>query len=95
MLDIRFIRSSPEKIKADLTKRGDTEKIGWVDDLLSKDVRARELKIETDALRQRRNTIAREINAARKGRAGRRQRSWPRPHSFPAGSAITRPNRNG
>ncbi len=25
------------------------------------------LKIETDALRQRRNTIAREINAARKG----------------------------
>jgi seryl-tRNA synthetase len=66
MLDIRFIRSSPVKIKADLKKRGDTEKIGWVDDLLSKDVRARELKIETDALRQRRNTIAREINAARK-----------------------------
>jgi seryl-tRNA synthetase len=66
MLDIRFIRSSPEKIKADLTKRGDTEKIAWVDDLLSKDVRARELKVETDALRQRRNTIAREINTARK-----------------------------
>jgi len=67
MLDIRFIRSSPEIIKADLEKRGDTEKIGWVDDLLRNDARARELKIETDALRQRRNTIAREINAARKG----------------------------
>jgi seryl-tRNA synthetase len=67
MLDIRFIRSSPEKIKADLKKRGDTEKIEWVDDLLRHDVRARELKIATDALRQRRNSIAREINAARKG----------------------------
>jgi seryl-tRNA synthetase len=42
------------------------EKLGWVDDLLAQDVRARRLKIETDALRQRRNTISREINAARK-----------------------------
>jgi len=66
MLDIRFIRSRPDIVRADLKKRGDTEKLEWVDDLLKKDVRARELKIETDALRQRRNTIAREINAARK-----------------------------
>jgi len=66
MLDIRFVRSSPDVIRADLRKRGDTEKLGWVDDLLDQDVRARKLKIETDALRQRRNTIAREINAARK-----------------------------
>ncbi|MGA2912444.1 MAG: serine--tRNA ligase [Methanoregula sp.] len=66
MLDIRFIRSRPDIVRTDLKKRGDTEKLEWVDDLLKKDVRARELKIETDALRQRRNTIAREINAARK-----------------------------
>ncbi len=66
MLDIRFVRSSPDMIRADLKKRNDTEKIAWVDDLLKKDVRSRELKIETDVLRQRRNTIAREINAARK-----------------------------
>jgi seryl-tRNA synthetase len=66
MLDIRFIRSRPDIVRADLKKRGDTEKLEWVDDLLKKDVRARELKIETDALRQRRNTIAREINTARK-----------------------------
>jgi seryl-tRNA synthetase len=66
MLDIRFVRSSPDKVRADLKKRGDTEKLEWVDDLLAKDVRARELKVETDSLRQRRNTIAREINAARK-----------------------------
>ena len=66
MLDIRFVRASPEIIKADLTKRNDPEKIAWVDDLLTKDARSRELKVDTDVLRQRRNTIARDINAAKK-----------------------------
>ena len=66
MLDIRFVQSSPDIIRADLKKRNDLEKVTWVDELLKKDVRSRELKIETDVLRQRRNTIAREINAARK-----------------------------
>jgi len=53
-------------VKADLTKRADTGKIPWVDDVLAKDARSRELKVETDQLRQRRNTIARDINAAKK-----------------------------
>jgi seryl-tRNA synthetase len=66
MLDIRFVRASPDVVKADLRKRNDPEKIAWVDDLLSKDARSRELKVETDQLRQRRNTIARDINAAKK-----------------------------
>jgi seryl-tRNA synthetase len=66
MLDIRFIRAHPEIVKADLRKRNDPGKIEWVDDLLKKDARVRELKVETDALRQRRNTIARDINAAKK-----------------------------
>jgi seryl-tRNA synthetase len=66
MLDIRFIRAHPEIIKADLQKRKDPEKVAWVDDLLMRDARSRELKVHTDQLRQRRNTIARDINAARK-----------------------------
>jgi len=66
MLDIRFVRASPDVVRADLRKRNDTEKIAWVDDLLAKDARSRELKVETDELRKRRNTIARDINAARK-----------------------------
>ncbi len=66
MLDIRFVRSSPDIVRADLEKRNDSEKLAWIDDLLKNDVRSRELKIETDILRQRRNTIAREINAMRK-----------------------------
>jgi len=66
MLDIRFIRAHPGIVKADLLKRNDPAKVVWLDDLLQKDARSRELKVETDTLRQRRNTIAREINAARK-----------------------------
>ncbi|PKG31992.1 serine--tRNA ligase [Methanoregula sp.] len=66
MLDIKFVRASPDVVKADLTKRNDLAKIAWVDELLAKDARSRELKVETDQLRQRRNTIARDINAAKK-----------------------------
>jgi seryl-tRNA synthetase len=66
MLDIRFVRAHPELVKADLLKRADPGKIEWVDDVLVKDARSRELKVETDRFRQRRNTIARDINAAKK-----------------------------
>src|SRR5512137_1330602 len=66
MLDIRFVRSNPELVRADLRKRNDIEKVAWVEDLLNLDARSRELKVETDLLRQRRNTIAREINSTRK-----------------------------
>jgi seryl-tRNA synthetase len=66
MLDIRFVRVSPDIVKADLRKRNDEKKIAWVDDLLAKDARSRELKVATDQLRQRRNTIARDINVAKK-----------------------------
>jgi len=66
MLDIRFVRANPDVVKADLRKRNDPEKIAWVEDLLVKDARSRELKVATDQLRQRRNSIARDINAAKK-----------------------------
>ncbi|MDO9326151.1 MAG: serine--tRNA ligase [Methanoregula sp.] len=66
MLDIRFVRASPDAVKADLKKRNDSEKLAWVDELLRIDARSRQLKADTDVLRQRRNSIAREINTARK-----------------------------
>lgn len=69
MLDIKFVREYPETIRKDLLKRNDSEKLAWVDDLLVTDKRVREMKVEIDQLRQRRNTISREINAERK--AGR------------------------
>ena len=66
MLDIRFVRVNPEIVKADLVKRNAPEKIARVDEILEKDARSRELKVQTDELRRRRNTIARDINVARK-----------------------------
>jgi len=66
MLDIRFVRAHPEIIKDDLAKRNDPEKIAWVDELLAKDARSRELKVATDTLRKRRNEIGKEINALKK-----------------------------
>ena len=66
MLDIRFIRTNPEVVRADLLKRNEKEKIIWIDDLLKKDIRARELKVAADQLRKRRNEIGREINAVKK-----------------------------
>lgn len=69
MLDIRFVRTSPDLVRADLKKRDDMEKLSWVDDLLAKDGQVRELKVRTDQLRKRRNEISREINQAKKAGA--------------------------
>jgi len=66
MLELKFIRANPEIVRADLLKRGYTEKIVWVDDLLEKDRKSREITVEVDRLRNRRNVIGREINETRK-----------------------------
>ncbi|MDD3407523.1 MAG: serine--tRNA ligase, partial [Methanomicrobium sp.] len=66
MLDLKFIRSSPDIIRADLKKRGDEEKLAWIDDLLLKDVKSRQMQTEINAMRNRRNIISNEIKQAKK-----------------------------
>ncbi|MBN1431589.1 MAG: serine--tRNA ligase [Methanomicrobiaceae archaeon] len=66
MLELKFIRSDPDVIRADLNRRGDSEKLAWVDDLLAKDEKSRGMQVEINAMRNRRNVISREINQARK-----------------------------
>ena len=66
MLELKFVRAHPDIVRADLTKRGDTEKLAWVDEVLEMDRRARELTVEIGGLRNRRNVISREISQARK-----------------------------
>jgi seryl-tRNA synthetase len=58
MLDKKMIRENPEIVKNDLLKRGDHEKIAWVDDLLGYDKRIRELNREVEDLRHQRNVIS-------------------------------------
>ena len=66
MLDIKLIRKNPEIVKADLQKRGDDEKLQWLDDLVQKDKEYRELLSEVEKLRSQRNTVTKEIAEAMK-----------------------------
>jgi len=66
MLDLKFVREHPEIVRADLMKRGDTDKLPWVDEVLEMDRRVRELTVEIGNLRNRRNVVSREISRARR-----------------------------
>jgi len=65
MLDLKFVREHPEIVRADLIKRGDTDKLPWVDEVLEMDRRVRELTVEIGNLRNRRNVVSRDISRAR------------------------------
>lgn len=63
---MKFVRANPEIVRADLKKRGDSEKLAWIDELLEADGRARTLATDIEKLRNRRNVISREINLTKK-----------------------------
>ncbi|MGB6370753.1 MAG: serine--tRNA ligase, partial [Atribacterota bacterium] len=58
MLDIKLIRSNPEKVKEALKKR--KEKIN-IEEVLSLDEKRRELLLEAGVLKETRNTVSEEI----------------------------------
>jgi seryl-tRNA synthetase len=66
MLDIRILRENPELVKNDLMRRGDQEKVGWVDQILEQDSKRRELIVEIDKLRHLRNLVTDEIAVMRR-----------------------------
>ena len=66
MLDIRFVRESPDAVRENLRKRGLPEKIEELDRLLSLDSKWRETLAEADRLRRTRNEITQKIAETRK-----------------------------
>ncbi|MBI4738096.1 serine--tRNA ligase [Candidatus Woesearchaeota archaeon] len=66
MLDIDLFRKTPQVVRADLRKRKDTEKLLWVDKILSLDVEWKKLKSEAELLRNTRNVLSREIAQLKK-----------------------------
>ncbi len=66
MLDIRFMAENSSAVKKSLEKRGDKEKIAWVDEAVKKQGQWKELKEDNDKLRNKRNVITREINELKK-----------------------------
>ena len=61
MLDIKFIRENPDKVKENIQKKFQDKKLPLVDEVISLDKRVRELKAEGDNLRQTRNKVSDEI----------------------------------
>ena len=61
MLDIKLIREHPEIVRNDLKKRGETKKIEMVEKLIDYDKKWRELLVEVNKLRQKRNLLTKEI----------------------------------
>ncbi|MFH1978127.1 MAG: serine--tRNA ligase [Candidatus Aenigmatarchaeota archaeon] len=61
MLDIKLIRETPQIVKKNLQKRGDKEKLEWVDDVVELDKKWRSGLKKIEDLRRKRNVVTHEI----------------------------------
>ncbi|NJF26189.1 serine--tRNA ligase, partial [Thermococcus sp. Bubb.Bath] len=66
MLDIKLIRENPDLVKGDLIKRGEIEKIKWIDEILELDKKWRENLRKINQLRKERNQLAVQIGKRKK-----------------------------
>lgn len=66
MLDIKFIRDNPEKVKQNVINRKVDPKLADVDKLLLLDARKRELELEIEKVRAARNKIAEDLKDPKK-----------------------------
>ncbi|MFH1722391.1 MAG: serine--tRNA ligase [Candidatus Altiarchaeota archaeon] len=66
MLEIKFVRENPEKVRENLARRGDKEVLRQFDELLAADEEWRKTQAEVNELRQSRNTLSAEINQEKK-----------------------------
>ena len=63
MLDIRYIRENPDKVKENIKKKFQDKKLSLVDEVILLDKQIRELKVSGDELRKKRNDISGEIGS--------------------------------
>ncbi len=66
MLDIDLFRQNADIVRKDLKKRGDSEKLKWVDKIIELDFEWKKQKAKIDELRAKRNRISEDINKAKK-----------------------------
>jgi len=66
MLDIKFIRENQEKVKQNIKKKFQDDKLKKVDEILKKDKEYRSLLQKSEKLRAERNNITGNINKAKK-----------------------------
>ena len=61
MLDIRFIRENPEKVKENIRKKFQDAKLPLVDEVILLDEKLRAIKTEVEQLRSKRNAASKKI----------------------------------
>lgn len=66
MLDIKFVRENPDKVKENIKKKFQDHKLKLVDELLEKDAKYRNIMQDAQKLRHKRNSVTQEINALKK-----------------------------
>ncbi|MBO4538402.1 MAG: serine--tRNA ligase [Erysipelotrichaceae bacterium] len=66
MLDMGFIRNNPEKVKENIRKKFQDQKIPLVDELIELDRQYRQFKTTDDELRAQRNAISKQIGGLMK-----------------------------
>jgi len=69
MLDIKFVREHSDEVRENLKRRGDLDKISWIDELTSEDKKWRDIQNEANSLRNQRNRLTDEIGRLRKSGA--------------------------
>jgi seryl-tRNA synthetase len=68
MIDIKILRETPEVVKENIKKKGQNEKLVFVDKILELDKEWRKARTEADTLRAERNKVSEEINKAKKAK---------------------------
>ena len=63
MLDIKFVRENPDKVKENIKKKFQDAKLPLVDEVIELDTKVRTLKQEGDILRNNRNVLSDSIGA--------------------------------
>ncbi len=66
MLDMRFVRENADLVKENLKRRGEIDKVPWVDQLINDDKKWRSVQSEANNLRAKRNKLTEEIAQLRR-----------------------------
>ena len=61
MLDIRFVRENPDKVKENIKNKFQDEKLSLVDEVIALDEKKRKTQVEADGIRASRNKLSKEI----------------------------------
>ncbi len=61
MLDIKFVRENPDKVKENIKNKFQEEKLSLVDEVIALDEKKRKTQVEADGIRASRNKLSKEI----------------------------------